>query len=373
MGQAMIFHHPMPISSDPKSGSEVRPKQMIEAFHMLGYDVEQVTGYGKERSRSIVEVLRNIKNGKIYDFVYAESGPTPTLLSEPHHLPIYPCLDFNFLGQIKSYGIPIGMFYRDLHWRFERYRQAFPWYKRAMAILFHWYDWFQYKRLVDWLFLPSLRMQKALPSKWGNDNLSALPPGGKICGIDGRSTTFALPLRLFYVGGITPPLYDLRPMFNAVAQVKGIELVVCCREEEWIDQRSYYPNPKKSNVQIVHAYGSALSQLYQTSHVFALIWQPYEYLDFAMPVKLFEALGHSLPIITLEGTESARFVAREDVGWVVSDMKQFHLLLIHLRDHPKELIKKQQHCQSVRQQHRWIDRGQAVVDLMKSMRKAVAQ
>jgi hypothetical protein len=261
----------------------------------------------------------------------------------------------------------VGLFYRDLHWRFKRYQQAFPWHERFVAVLFHWYDWLQYRRLIDWLFLPSLRMGDALPTPWHSQRVSALPPGGRITDPLEAPVAPSPPLRLFYVGGVTPPLYDLRPLFRIVARTEGTELILCCRREEWARQRAHYPDLEESNVQIVHASGSALEKLYRTADLFALVWQPYDYLDFAMPVKLFEALGYALPILTLEGTEAARFVAQEDIGWVVRDLEESHRLLKHLVDHPAALVEKRQRCLTVRSRHRWVDRAQTVVDVLTSL------
>lgn len=38
---------------------------------------------------------------------------------------------------------------------------------------------------------------------------------------------------------------------------------------------------------------------------FGLFWQPSAYLDFAMPVKVFEALGYGVPLVTTAGTTRA--------------------------------------------------------------------
>ena len=91
-----IFHYPNPISDKMSAGSSVRPNQMLNAFKLCGYIVDDVTGYGSERKQKIREIKKNIKNGVKYDFVYSESINIPTVLSEENHIPIYPFLDFSF-------------------------------------------------------------------------------------------------------------------------------------------------------------------------------------------------------------------------------------------------------------------------------------
>ena len=42
-----IFHYPNPISDKMSAGSSVRPNQMLNAFKLCGYIVDDVTGYEK--------------------------------------------------------------------------------------------------------------------------------------------------------------------------------------------------------------------------------------------------------------------------------------------------------------------------------------
>ena len=53
----------------------------------------------------------------------------PTLLTEPHHFPTHPLLDFGFFRYVKKQGIPIGLFYSDIFWKFEDYGKdlSFAW------------------------------------------------------------------------------------------------------------------------------------------------------------------------------------------------------------------------------------------------------
>lgn len=60
-----IFHIPCFISADGKSGSQIRPQKMIEAFKKNGYHVDIVMGYGKERKKQIQYIKQNIEKGKI--------------------------------------------------------------------------------------------------------------------------------------------------------------------------------------------------------------------------------------------------------------------------------------------------------------------
>ena len=124
----MIFHIPMQIDPKMQSGSQVRPHNMIQAFKNIGYNVDVVMGYVKNRKKQIAKIKENINNGVKYDFLYSESSTMPTTLTEKNHLPIAPFLDFDFFKFCKQYGIKIGLFYRDIHWKFEQYKKQTPFF-----------------------------------------------------------------------------------------------------------------------------------------------------------------------------------------------------------------------------------------------------
>ncbi len=111
----IIFHHPLPLDSNARSASGIRPLRMLQAFKDLGCEVDLVTGHAAERKVAIKKIKQNIKNGVTYSFLYAESSTMPTTLTEPHHLPVNPLLDWRFFQFCKTRKIPIGLFYRDIY------------------------------------------------------------------------------------------------------------------------------------------------------------------------------------------------------------------------------------------------------------------
>ena len=102
----LIFHIPLKIDRNDPSASQIRPQKLMKAFADLGWEMDVVEGSGRDRKQQIAKIKRKIRQGVHYDFVYSESSTMPTLLTEPHHLPIYPCLDFGFLSFCKRHGIP---------------------------------------------------------------------------------------------------------------------------------------------------------------------------------------------------------------------------------------------------------------------------
>ena len=91
-----IFHHPAPIADSPNVGSKLRPNRMLQALRTIGYEVDEVTGYSEERKEKIEKIKKNIKDGIIYDFVYAENSNDPIALADADHIPRHPFMDIAF-------------------------------------------------------------------------------------------------------------------------------------------------------------------------------------------------------------------------------------------------------------------------------------
>ncbi|MCQ2265379.1 MAG: glycosyl transferase family 1, partial [Bacteroidales bacterium] len=192
----------------------------------IGYQVDVVEGPGCERKRLIKEIKQKIQSGVKYDFLYSESSVMPTLLTESHHFPIYPALDFSFFSFCKKNNIPIGLFYRDIHWRFINKNKG---WKQRVAKYFYKYDLKQYAKLLDVLFLPTLRMLPHIPFSFLHQ-IVELPAG---CDIAATEThTFDSPLQLLYIGGIGGN-YDLKTFLEAVKSSPSVHLTLCCRFSDW--------------------------------------------------------------------------------------------------------------------------------------------
>ncbi len=353
---SIIFHHPGPVTPGGRSGSQVRPWRLLEAFRESGHEVEAVTGYGAERSRQIERLHTDIERGRRFDFIYSEARSIPTLLTERHRVPLYPLLDFRFLRDMRRKGIPVGLYYRDVFWRFDMYRGMLPWPARAVTVPLYHYDWWWYRRTVDHLFLPSLRMAAHLPGAWPHDRLSALPPGTQIANdIPVRGSTDGS-LRLLYVGGVRPPTYDLTPLLESVSAIPSLRLTLCCRREEWEQHRSYYSPSLCERVAITHLSGEQLTDLYAEADLLALILQGSSYLDFAVPVKVFESIGYGVPVMALGNNAAATLIENDDMGWVVSNVAEAQSMLKRLAENPALVLQKRQRVSSARRKHTWMAR-----------------
>ncbi len=356
----IIYHYPLPFGA-PTSGSQVHLAQMLRAFRDLGYEVELVTGLPQERGEAMRRVRQDVAEGRRFDFLYAWSPTTPTLFAPPNRR--HPLMDAAFFRWCRRHSIPVGLFYGDVHYRFDHYVQNVSRRLRRRMLPLFWYDWQVYRMTVDHLFLPSLRMADYLLSDWPRGRMSPLMPGAFCVDLPGHDRLPGDPVNLFYVGGIVPPLYDLKPLIDVVRSLPGVRLTLCCREAEWSEWRDYYGPVDGGQVRVVHASGAGLEPYYAQADVFAAFWR-HPYLGITLPVKLFEALGHGLPSIVAGGTEMARFVTEEGTGWVADTDAELRALLTSFTSEPGAVAERRGRAEAVRGRHAWQARAQMVAGVL---------
>lgn len=315
MEKRCIFHIPLKINVKMASASQLRPLQMIQAFKDNGYVVDVVEGSAKERKESINKIKENIKNGVKYDFMYSESSTMPTLLTESHHLPTHPFLDFSFFKFIKKHDIKIGLFYRDMYWKFPGYGETLSKPKKMLAIFMYKHDLKAYNKYVDVIYLSTDRCQDYLKEELMSPMFEALPPGCNI--LPDKKKMTQKEVTLFYVGGISGH-YRMHDTLKVISEVEGIKLILCCRKSEWENEKEHLEKYVNDNILVVHKSGKELEELYKSADVGLLLLEPDEYISMAMPYKTFEYMGHGLPIIASKHTAVGDMVNDLDVGWDIA-------------------------------------------------------
>ncbi|TQL51420.1 glycosyltransferase [Ornithinicoccus hortensis] len=350
----MVFHAPYPLGERAGSGSGVRPVKMHQAFHDLGYDVIGITGYGAQRRRAVRELAGQLKDGLRVDFAYGENSTMPTVLTESHHLPTHPLVDLRLLHLCRRHGIPTGMFYRDVYWRFPEYLERV---NRVVALgtrtLYH--AELVAFRALDRVYLPSLQIADYVPHLRPGQ-AAALPPGGAV--VDAPSTSTEL--TVLYVGNLSS-YYRMQPMVRAVAQTPGVRMLLCTPPEAWEAVRGEYEQLLGDRVEVVHRRGEGLRGLFERSDVCSLVVEPSEYRDFASPVKLYEYLGYGKPVLASAGTLAAETVAGAGLGWSVPyDEEQVRALLTRLRDDRGEVAATTERVLAARHEHTWEARARQV-------------
>lgn len=269
------------------SGSSVRPQKMYKAFLDEGHEVKLLTGSQNRTDwpcrRKAVREIMGWLDTNTPDLCYVESPVYPIILPE----------DYRLIRKVHRMGVPIGYFYRDCQRRFP---ELFPRRSGLVGAVKEWYlDRMQRRtdnilRLVDIVYFPTKRVSKL----FNYDDMRTLPPGGE------NRLSFSVPEKntCIYVGGIVKT-YGGTLLLDAFEQLnRGEEtyrLILVCRENEWAMLE--HPSKNVPWLEVHHISANELEPLYQRAGVAMAVYNGGAYADLAISVKLFEYLGHRLPIV----------------------------------------------------------------------------
>lgn len=369
--KACIFHIPNKLDDKGLSGSQVRPRMMLQAFKNIGYDVDVVMGYGKERKEAIKKIKENIKKGKKYDFLYSESSTMPTLLTEKNHFPTYPFLDFSFFKFCKKYGIKIGLFYRDIHWKFPKYRKNVRGIKYLVAIIAYKYDLKKYEKLVDMFYLISFKVNDYIKNPILEEKTNLLLPAAsynyefikeKNIFYKQRLKRHDGNLNLFYVGGIGGS-YQFLEFLSWIKNLKNIYLTICCRQKEWEEYKDIYKPYLTDNINIVHASGKELEKYYKKADISLAYFKGDNYMKMAVPVKFFEYVGHVCPIITTNNLIIGDYIKDSNIGWSIPYSEiAIKELLNNLSNNYEDVVKKHDSSMIYLKSNTWEERARKVAN-----------
>ncbi|MDO5034520.1 MAG: glycosyl transferase family 1 [Actinomycetaceae bacterium] len=355
---SMVFHAPYPMEPNPTAASRLRPLRMREAFASIGYRVIDVSGTTPQRRKALKELRAMLRRGERPEFLYSENSTQPNLLATSVKDGVAPFLDYAIMKEARRAGVPVGIFYRDVYWKFSfgapsLRKRILPWLQAA--------DLRGYLRNGAHFFLPSAPMGKYLELPAGVST-SVLPPAGD------KGMTLPLPagpLRLFYVGGLGGH-YKFETLLHAVRDLDGLEMDLVTRKQQWEQVVSQDPSLADPSISVHHLTSNELDPLYERCHVGILAVDPSEYWRFAVPVKLFEYISRGRPILVTKGTEAARIVEDLGVGWSVENTYESIMeTLVYLSEHPEEVQAKAEHTVEVAPTQTWEARANTVAKTLK--------
>ena len=359
MQKRCVYHVPYPIKKESNAASAIRPRKMLEAFQRQFDEVFVISGYGNERKQRFKELRKRVLNGASYEFLYSENSTMPNLMTEKNHMPYYPFLERDIFRFCKRHGIPIGLFYRDVYWRFPVYKQKVAFWKRCISLPLYHYDLAIYNKYIDILYLPSMEMGKYVPFE---GKKKPLPPGN-----EGKRKYNEMPrkqrkrqIELFYVGGIGGE-YDVSKLIEGVGECKFTHLTICCHEDQWKKWLQESSIEVPDNIKVVHESGIGLKKYYDKADLGMLFFSAAGYRKMAMPVKLFEYMENLLPIVAVSGCEVGEFVKENDVGWAINfDKKDFVSLLSDLNENREKINEKRQKLIDTAEKNTWDARAKKV-------------
>lgn len=360
-----IFHIPYRLSEDAMSAPMLRPRMMIEAFKKNGYEVSVVSGSSNERVKIIKEILQQIDDGVKYDFAYAENSSVATIFTDVDHIPRHPFCDHYFFYRLKKRGIKIGLFYRDIYWKFDMYRKDMMWIKYILGIVGYKYDLLVYKQLLDKFYVPTYKLYEYIRDVQMENKLELLPPGciEEKCMVTNTNQGIAdkKGLTIFYVGGISGH-YNLTELFKAVQKCEFCKLIVCCREKEWISEKVNYQDYMCERIEIIHKTNTELLPYYCEADICSLLFANHQYMELAIPYKTFEYLSYGKPMLVTRGTAIGEFVEKNNIGWIMDfQEKEIVNMLNKIIENPVCLREKQINCKNIIDENTWCARAKQVI------------
>ena len=364
MNKRMIFHVPLKLQDGYVSGSTIRPQRMMKAFQEIGYKVDVVWGTSSERKIAIQKIKKRIVSGVKYDFLYAENNTAPRLIAtDKHHIPRHPFVDKNFFVFLKEHNIPMGIFYRDLYWKYPKSMENLSWWKRKLIIYMQKRELAEYEQLFDVLFLPSMRCLEPLETVFSRE-IYPLPPAAPNLDLK-ESIKENGKLNVFYVGGLGYQ-YDLSLFLSVVREFSNIDFVLCCRTNDWEREKDKLNEFMGENIHIIHEQGIGLEKYYKNADIACLFIKPDIYIEMAMPVKLFEYLGHGLPMISVSNVAAADFIESIDAGWTLPHSRELlRSLLQELIDNPATIAEKRVNIKKALKDNTWEARAEQVVQYLR--------
>jgi glycosyltransferase involved in cell wall biosynthesis len=263
---------------------------------------------------------------------------------------------FRFL---KKKQVPIGIFYRDVYWKFDELYPLKGIKKKIMQMIYHLEEKF-YEKYVDVIFLPSLEMGKYV----GIDLPKyALPPGGKEL-VPKKAETQKERFHAIYVGGLKHPDYGLPLMLDTLEKMKQLEIpvdfTIVCREEEYAGiPENVKERIRALGIDVQHKSGNELEQLYKRMD-FALIPRAKtRYNDFSVPMKLVDYLSHRLPIVATNCSAQEEMIESGPYGVICEANPDSMLQAIEKMKENLSIYQKNIE-ETFLQKHSWIARVEEV-------------
>lgn len=324
--KTVLLYYPFQLAENANSGSKLRPKKIYQAFLEWGkqHDIEilLLAGRSDEREALFTEWLAAGKLDHLL-FCYMENQTIPFWLTDPGHRPRRPFVDSRVMKFLKRKNVPVGVFYRDVYWKFDELYPLKGLKKTVMQSIYRREEKF-YQKFCQVVFLPSDAMGRYVDIPIRK---VALPPGGSIVELGPVREKSGGPSRGLYVGGINNEDYGLFLLLDALEMANKekqvCELTVVCREDEFKN----LPEEKKKrlsdlHVTVKHLSGEALNELYKEMDFAFIPRYKSTYNDFSVPVKLVEYLSNGLPVVATNCEAQKEIIESDHYGMICCDEPQ---------------------------------------------------
>jgi hypothetical protein len=308
----MIFYYPGFISDLAESGSQVRIKAINNIFQKAGH--KTINGSFIFRQRELLKLLLVKKK----QFIYMESSSIPFFMMTKKYFMFSIIFEILiFVAICKRHNIAI--YYRDAHWAFNHYKNSHENnIYRTIFILLHRLEKSMFCRLACRLLVPSKEFGQKVLSSF---DFIEMPPGinkeiylKQLLNKSKKNYS----KQFIYIGGLNPRLYNIQSVIFKIEKIFNSLPAIVCRKseihflEDELREKLIIRNLKDENL-----------PSYCCNFSFAIIaFEDNEYMDIALPVKLFKALELGLIPIYRGNNAISRFCKDYNIG-IHIDNKEF--------------------------------------------------
>lgn len=350
-------------TQNARSGSSVRPQKMYEAFKELGINIKLLEcqqNRRKERKHEVKKIMDWLDDN-CPDICYIESPSGP----------IFNQIDLKLIKKINKMNIPIGYFYRDCFWLFPKIMKNIKFLKRKIIMLMNKRDLRVLQHCCDVLFFPTVDTIRLFD--FANfKNSMVLPPACDFKNFQERKQS-DITYKCLYIGAVSKVdgTFELINAFNILNNEFGLcaQLIIVARKNEW--EKIYEKlDDMPSWIIIKHASGNELVDIYNDVDLAIFPRQKDEYIDLAMPVKLFEYIGFGKPVVTTKRNAPKNLIEDEKCGIVCEDDARAIAEAIFKFYSDEELRKNlYKNIRFAAKNNQWISRAQKVINNLVEIKK----
>lgn len=327
MKNSIIVYFPYELK-DMTTGSSVRPNKIIKAFENFceinNYNLIKISGNSAERKAQFKKLKEVSPNSILY--CYMENATLPIWLTDSDKFPRTYIFEEKFMKYLKKNNIPLGMFYRDIYWKFKEYYPLKGFLLFFMKFIYN-KELNLFNSYVNYKYLPSLSMNEYTGFK---GNVKSLPPAiSKF-----RKQNNFNKKRIIYVGSLNPNSgLNILIRLSELIHENNLDykLLIICPKQNVVDYSDYFGR-FLSNTEVQHGFGEELEKFYFSSSIAIIPREKNIYNDFAMPIKLFEYLSYSLPIISTNVNETSKFIKENNYGFIFNDEQELIKILLTLEN-----------------------------------------
>lgn len=356
LAKQIVFHYPGSLFSQTDTGEKKRPKKILETFQSLNYDVTILAGTYREREERFQHIKKNISQ---YDLVYSENSNLPLSTTGKSRFPQFNSVDYQLFELSKNKGIPIGVFIRDVFWKVKDTSKAKAIHKRILGNLLFNHEVKHYYKTCTKIFLPTESCKNYLPPS-DFKNFQLLPPAAEIITFEKKAPKEIK--NVVYVGSCQPPVYQVIKGFQSLLTCPNIQLTIVTRPSEQGRLWSIL-GKNLQNLSVLTASDEALSKILQNQDIGLACIDSNEYWNLAMPIKVFDYIGHQLPILTYSNGETAKLVIQNQIGWAIEGPEKIPLFIKNLTN--QEINNKSTNIKNYLKQNTWQDRVKTIINALK--------